>query len=366
MTKLTQKQKDSWPSSYFAVPELRKLPINDEIHTDMAWRMVNKTGGLSDEQRTKAKGRILRRAHKLGMNTDNWHTRAEPTMEASDFESMRSSAFADGDDDEMQDFNQSNPADPKDFEGEYTTDNADEKDIGDNDNQFTLSFSAMASEMPKPDDENEHPNKVPFTGVLTRLDQPSDMPLGKGSHGKRVILPKSVAEKSLSSLMCMAVDFTDDLCGHDPQQKIGIITGATIEGNAINIEGFFYGADFPIVVKRIQANKSLMGFSYEAQVICQPMGDDFLEIVHCAFTGAAVLYKDKAAYTSTSLSANAEEENKMLDEILKAINALNTRLDSIDNKVKEVQASAGQSMLDKVSPHMHACHAAADDMMAAG
>src|SRR5690606_33803993 len=99
--------------------------------------------------------RILRRAHELGMDTSEW-------------ENQKAS---DDNDDEY-------------FEG------------------ANFSFSALAMEIP--DKVVDHPNQVPFKGVLTKLDEPSDNPLN-GSNGKRVVIPKGVAEEALPSLLGMAV-----------------------------------------------------------------------------------------------------------------------------------------------------------------
>jgi hypothetical protein len=68
---------------------------------------------------------------------------------------------------------------------------------------------------------------MPFSGVLTKLDQPSDGP-PSGSGGKRIVLTKKAAEAALDTLLGMAVDFTPELDGHDPQAKIGVITGVEI------------------------------------------------------------------------------------------------------------------------------------------
>jgi hypothetical protein len=48
------------------------------------------------------------------------------------------------------------------------------------------------------------------------------------------------------------------------QAKIGVITAANIEGDAILIEGFIYATDFPEVAAEIKASHDLLGFSYEA------------------------------------------------------------------------------------------------------
>lgn len=304
---LTKEERDALPAKDFAVPSKRALPIHDKTHVSMAWKMVDRTEGLTPEERQSARRKILKRAEKLGMDTSHWEIHA-----------MR-------------------------FE----------------------CIEAMAIQMPHVED---HPNKTPFSGILTRLDKPSDNPLGKGADGKRVILPKVVAEKALPSLLGMAVDFTPSLDGHDAQNKIGVITEANILGDAIHIKGFFYGADFPTEVERIQAEKSRMGFSFEAQAKIKSMDDDPLVIDSCFFTGAAVLYKDKAAYTTTQLSANAEtkmEIDKVLLEKFEKLEAQLSELKSKQNEKDEAKLNAS-NIHSMVKEHAEKLHALACGMEAAG
>ena len=255
---LTTKQRDGLKDSDFAVPETRDLPIHDKVHVGMAWKMVDKTKGLSTDQRAKARRRILRKAHELGMDTSDWHLQA-------------------------------------------------------------MAFMAMALSFPQ--SSETHPNKLPFSGVLTRLNVPSDLPL-HGTGGKRVIIPSEVAESAVSSLLGMGVDFTPDLDGHNPKVKIGLITEANVVDDAIEISGFFYAADFPEEVQQIQAEQEKLGFSYEAQSLMRSMKADPLVVEACEFTGAAVLYRDKAAYFDTSITANADQENDMTKEQEELLNAL--------------------------------------------
>ncbi len=128
------------------------------------------------------------------------------------------------------------------------------------------------------------------------------------------MMPSNVAEAALDSLLGMAVDFTPNFDGHDRQNKIGLITGANVVGDAVEIEGFFYAKDFPEECKRIRTEKGALGFSFEADARIQDVDADIWVIEHCVFTGAAVLYKDLAAYTTTSLAAKAEQDIEMLTE----------------------------------------------------
>lgn len=313
---LSKEQRDALPAEHFAVPGKRKLPIHDATHVRLAWDMVDRTQGLTDGERSEARAHILRRAKELGVDTKNW----EKTLKHA---------------------------------------------------AAVLHIEAMAIAIP---DNGPHPNKMPFTGVLTFVDVPSDMPPG-GADGKRVILPRIVAEQILPSLLGMAVDFTPNLDGHDATRKIGLITSADVVGDEIQIGGFFYAADFPQVCARIKAEKEALGFSYEIQAQTQEIGD-LLQIVSGVFTGAAVLRKDKAAYQSTSLAANAAGEFNMTPEELKkllgeAIAPITTQLDGLNKDVTALKAStaplqANAEMRARVAPHATALRNCAASMEAAG
>ena len=309
VAKLDKEARDALPEEHFAVPGKRKLPINDERHTRLAWDMVDRTQGLSPEERAEARRRILHRAHEIGINTDDWHKMAAMAIEA-----------------------------------------------------MALNIS----------NDDGHPNKMPFSGVLTRVGLPSDAPPG-GSGGRRVVVTKEAAEAAIGSLLGMAIDFTPDYDGHDTQAKIGIITSAVVNGNAVEIEGFVYASDFPAEAAHIRAHKSALGFSFEAQRIrvADPSADP-LVITECVFTGAAILRKDKAAYRTTSLAAAADDKDfhDMTPDELKAM--LDAALAPLVERLDKVEASAAHpnniaaSVRDVVEPHAQACEAAADGMEAAG
>lgn len=294
---LTKEQRDALPDTDFAVPGKRDLPMHDAIHVKMAWNAVGEKQGLTDDERRDARVLLLARAGELGVDTTNWNL-------------LKS-----------------------------------------------IQFEAMAIEMPLVTD---HPNRIPFSGIMARVDEPSDKPVG-GAGGKRVLLRRAVAEAALASLLGMAVDFTVDLDGHNPQKKIGIITEAWIDGSAIRIKGFFYGADFPMEVKAIQAHKEQLGFSYECQARVRSLNDDPLEVVSCMFTGAAVLYKDKAAYMTTALAASADrtetgDQEMELKDIMDAVKSLTTTVDGLAGSVKTMgekvvalEAKSNTSAVDTIT-----------------
>ena len=75
----------------------------------------------------------------------------------------------------------------------------------------TMQLRAMAVEFPV---VHGHPNRLPFEGVLTLVDVPSDR-APSGARGHRVILTRQAAETALPSLMGMAVDYKAGWDGHD-------------------------------------------------------------------------------------------------------------------------------------------------------
>jgi hypothetical protein len=145
-----------------------------------------------------------------------------------------------------------------------------------------------------------HVNRMAFSGVLAKIDEPSDA-APEGSGGRRIMLTMSAAKHALESLLGMGVNFCPT--GHAPQQKIGIISAADIIGSEIQIKGVIYSADFPEIAEEIKANKSKFGLSFEAMnVLTSTLNADILPIEDLAFTGAAILLRDNAAYRCSSIS----------------------------------------------------------------
>lgn len=308
---LTKEQREALPGDQFAVPGKRKLPMPDERHTRLAWSQLSRTQSLTAYETAEAKRRIIQRAHELGMDTTDWEK----------ISAMR--------------------------------------------------IDAMALVVP---DVLDHPNRMPFSGVLTRVGLPSDI-APHGSKGKRVLLTPEAAEAALDSLALMAVDYTPNFDGHDVRAKIGVITGATVEGSDLRIEGFIYAADFPEEAAEIKANKNALGFSFEAQqILVENLESDPLVITACVFTGAAILRKDKAAYTTTSLAASAATGDlDMTKEELEAVFAaalkpVTDRLDKVEASHTELgnKIEAGKELHAKVVPHADALRACAASMQTAG
>lgn len=150
----------------------------------------------------------------------------------------------------------------------------------------------------------EHENKMRFKGVLVRLDEPSTKP-PNGSQGHRILIPKSVAEAKLSTLIGQGVNYRSDLEGHAPQRKVGVITKAWISGKDLMVSGHIWKKDFPEAIKDLKQKN--LGMSFEAgEIEVEDIHADIWKLTSLCFTGATILYKDAAAYYKTQAIAAAK------------------------------------------------------------
>lgn len=172
---------------------------------------------------------------------------------------------------------------------------------------MNIELQSMAIEMPRVED---HPNRAGFRGVLTLLDVASDRPPA-GARGHRVLLARAAAERALPSLLGMGLDYAPALDRHDAQRKVGVITEANVversgRVSAIEVAGYLYARDFPEVVRELRRQNGsgraahALGMSYEiADARIEDLRAGIWTVNECTFTGAAVLRRDKAAYSST-------------------------------------------------------------------
>jgi hypothetical protein len=166
-----------------------------------------------------------------------------------------------------------------------------------------MKLEAMAVTLPEVAD---HPNRAPFRGVLTLVDEPSTKP-PSGARGHRVILTRGAALAALPSLLGMAVDYAPSWDGHDARRKCGIITQADVEGSRLRVAGYLFAKDFPEVERQMrQCLPGAMGMSWElADAHVEDMRTEVWKLTRATFTGAAILLREKAAYRNTSFELAA-------------------------------------------------------------
>ena len=185
-------------------------------------------------------------------------------------------------------------------------------------------LDAIGVDLPELDEMHE--NRVPFHGILTRLDEPSTRPPNgaKSEDGKshRVLIPRAVAEAALPSLIGMPIDSSLRLDNHDKKNIVGTITRAEIQGKDLVVTGYLFGKNQLEDVEEIKRNKANLGMSYEiGSVLVDDPDADVWTLTSLQFTGAAILLKSAAAYSKTAIAAQAEEESQMaLEDLTKQLN----------------------------------------------
>lgn len=157
----------------------------------------------------------------------------------------------------------------------------------------------------------EHPNRRAFTGVLFRVDEPSDNS-PSGARGRKLIIPTRVAEGALHSLIGMAVNWEKNLERHEVKKIGGIITEAKIEGRDVRVGGFLFPKNLQREVEMLERDD--LGMSFEAaDCMVENMKAKVWTIIRLTFTGATVIQRNRAAYKKSSFSLRPDSGVVPLD-----------------------------------------------------
>ncbi|MHA2642825.1 MAG: hypothetical protein V2G41_09280 [bacterium JZ-2024 1] len=224
----------------------------------------------------------------------------------------------------------------------------------------STSFRAMSISFSPSTDRRD--NRRPFAAVLLKVDQSSDAP-PEGADGKRILIPRHVAQKALPDLIGMPVNADPTLSMHNQTFNIGIVTDARINGDDLVIEGYLFDRNLPELVSRIAQAKDDLGCSFEADVVINEVtldGEPIQMVTHFSPIGLSILLKETAAYKSSKiLYAHAtpkKEDREMTDELKQLLdnlreqisaqlNDITTRLSALEAKH---QTSDGQ-LGDKIA-----------------
>lgn len=152
-----------------------------------------------------------------------------------------------------------------------------------------------------------HPNKMMLKGILVRLDEPSTKP-PNGSEGHRILVPSSVAQKRLKTLIGMGLNYSPNLDTHAQRRKVGSIQRAWIDANDLWIEAIVWKHDFPEAEKDLKQQG--LGMSMEiGDVQVADTDAPVWKLTDFCFLGATVLWKKSAAYYKThAIAAKASEQ----------------------------------------------------------
>ena len=224
--------------------------------------------------------------------------------------------------------------------------------------------------------ESEHINKMIFSGACLPIGVPSDgIPCGAD---KPVVFAPEAALKALDTFAGMGVDCVYDsvdypecvLTGHDHRFKIGVVDGATIRDDFVNITGHLWVNDFYDVCFMIKNAKDSLGFSVEVKVTDMEEDNDYWYVKDFTFTGVAILYKNLAAFKETQLAASRKRERdgeelmdeKTISSIVEAVKAgidfgsivkeaiapIEERLGKLEEKEMKVDFSEINTKLDNL------------------
>ena len=208
-----------------------------------------------------------------------------------------------------------------------------------------ISFSSMQ--------DASNPDVLPFEAVLGYVDTPTDATPCGGYSGYKTIL--SSENIDIDSLVGSGVNIRwdwwpeDNMTGHNPRFKVGVIDEAYLEGTAIKAKGHLWASDFPDVCEVVENAKDSLGFSVEVY-------SDGIKLDHAEknatclgvhFTGASILYKSKAAFQKTSIMCsimNDKENDKVNEEVKQALEAQNKAVEEKFNALNDTVAKLAESV----------------------
>ena len=208
-----------------------------------------------------------------------------------------------------------------------------------------LKCSAVAAQPLQADAEKIGLNKQPFSGVLLRIDEPSD---GAPSAGpdKKLYVPRDVAQIAVDIINAsggMPLDIKNDLSGHDDSNITGIMTSAAIVGKDFVVYGHLFPASKPAETLAIATHIQDLGMSINAEaashdVTIQNPETGATEVVAWVDElyplGANILYSKLATWQSTQvLQAQAGDVNSPDRPLTFSLNAsaTNTYNQSAEN-----------------------------------
>lgn len=178
----------------------------------------------------------------------------------------------------------------------------------------------------------DNPDVLAFSATVAFIDTPTDATPCGGTQGFQTVI--SSENIDVESLVGSGVNvaYSDwwagyNFKGHDKHNKIGVIDEAWLEGNEVKVKGHIWKSDFPDIADTIECAKDALGASVEVyfEGIKQDKVAKTLTGLNAHFTGVALLYKSKAAFTKTSIMCSAMdtegEIEKMNDEIKQALEA---------------------------------------------
>jgi hypothetical protein len=188
-------------------------------------------------------------------------------------------------------------------------------------------------------------NKIPFTGILFRMDEPSESSPSKGSDYP-LFISRTVAEpliQAIASSGGLPIDVDDTLSKHSNPNIAGVMTNAEIQGSNFVVHGHLFPWSQKEKVGLILANQKHLGMSMNALangVVIDRGGRKVFEIRDLELLGANVLFKDRATYQKTNFEAQIAASSSTTNE---------GQDTGMGNAEMEVQLSTMNSILNQIA-----------------
>ena len=193
------------------------------------------------------------------------------------------------------------------------------------------------------DESNYHP----VSGVLFRIDEPSEYAPAQGSDTP-LYISREVALEAIASVPGKPLDAHNQLDRHANNNIVGVMTNAKISENDFIIEGHLWPYNQKDQIQNIVAKKSSLGMSMNAKAVgykTQVNNTPVFNITKLSILGANILYSNNATYNKTriltanhdAVTSNQQQEQQEMEtnQLKEIFTGLQSSLDQLGVQINE-------------------------------
>lgn len=227
-------------------------------------------------------------------------------------------------------------------------------------NHLTVSFDCPIQAGASKRKGRSKGNRHPISGVLFRIDEPSEAVPAKGP-GLPLYIPHDVAASVVNSVSGLPLDAADNLSQHADEDITGVMLSAEVKEKDFVVHGFLWEASRPTKVQAIADNQERLGMSMTADAWGHESDIDGRKVFwvdRLDLKGGNILYAEKATFQQTRLIAAEKYDPDQLEA--------SGRNDVDDNLVPESIApspTAIAASADPLDPILHSDDLGESDAM---
>jgi len=153
-------------------------------------------------------------------------------------------------------------------------------------------------------------NRSPITGVLFRVDEPSEAVPAVGP-GMPLYVPKEVAASIVNTVAGLPLDAHDNLSQHANEAIAGVMLSAELQDKDFVVHGYLWPASKSSQVRNIVANQERLGMSMTAEAWgheAEVDGKKVFWVDDIELNGANILFSECATYQKTRLIVAEKQE----------------------------------------------------------